>query len=131
MIVDGEPVARWISERLGYALCAPYYAVGEMVDGEIRAAIILSNFEQYDVHVSVVGGGWSRRLLHALHHYVFGQLGVLRATFLTEQPKVVEYAERLGGRVEGIMRNHYGPGRDATVIGLLREDAKFYKVRKE
>lgn len=128
MIVDGEPVARWVSERLGFALCPPYYAVGEEVDGEIAAAILLSNFEQHDVQITAAGGRWSRRLLRALHEYVFGQLGVLRATFLTEQPKVVGYAKRLGGEVEGLMRNHYGKGRHATVIGLLREDAIFYKV---
>lgn len=128
MIVDGERVALWLSERLGFALCPPYYAVGEEVDGEIVAAILLNNFEEHDVHVTVAGRSWSRRLLIALHDYVFGQLGVLRATFLTEQPKVVEYAKRIGGEIEGRMRNHYGVGRHATVIGLLREDAIFYKM---
>lgn len=123
-------MAQWVSSRLGFALCPPYYAVGEEVDGEIVAAIMLSNFEQHDVQITAAGHGWSRRLLLALHGYVFGQLGVLRATFLTEQPKVVEYAKRLGGEIEGLMRNHYGPGRHATVIGLLREDAIFYKVAK-
>lgn len=112
-------------------MCPPYYAVGEEVDGELVAGIILCGFERYDVQVSVAGKGWSRRLLRAIHDYVFSQLGVLRATFLTEQPKVAEYALRLGGSIEGVLRNHYGPGRDAILIGLLREEAIFYKVPQE
>lgn len=128
MLVDGEQVARWVSVQLGYALCPPYYAIGTERDGEIVNGVIFCGFEAYDVQVTAAGSGWSLPLVRALHGYVFDQLGCLRATFLTEKPKVVDYVVRLGGEVEGCLRNHFGEGRNATVIGLLREHAKFYTL---
>jgi len=46
-------------------------------------------------------------------------------TITTEKPEVVEYAKRLGGEVEGRLRDHFGEGRDATIIGILKKDWRF------
>jgi hypothetical protein len=45
-------------------------------------------------------------------------------TVITEQPKVVEYAQRIGGVVEGALRNQFGAGRDGVLIGILRDEWK-------
>lgn len=128
MIVDGDGVAQWVSRRLGIGLCPPFYAVGTEKDGQIVNGILLTCFERNDVRVSVAGAGWTLPLMRALHAYVFGQLGCIRATFVTEQPAVIDYARRLGGKVEGVMRSHFGPGRDGTIIGLLKEEAIYFRV---
>lgn len=94
-------------------------------DGQIIAGAIFNVFEKPDLHVSIAGHGWTRTFCREVGRYVFEQLGYLRMTALTEQPEVVRFAERLGGQVEGLLRNHFGPGRDAVIIGILREEYKF------
>jgi hypothetical protein len=131
VIVDGEGVARFVSESLGFALCPPSDAVGTVRDGKIINGILLSGFDHKDVRITVAGKGWTREFLTALGEYVFGQLGCIRATFVTEQPKVVEYAKRLGGEVEGVMRSHFGPGRDGVIIGVLAEHYRYVRVPRQ
>ena len=46
-------------------------------------------------------------------------------TVLTEQTRIVRIAERLGGQVEGLMRNHFGKGRDGFLVGILKDDWKY------
>lgn len=46
-------------------------------------------------------------------------------TAITEQPKIVRIGERLGGQVEGCLRNHFGPMRDGYVIGILKNEYRF------
>ena len=128
MIVTDERVARFVSARLGFALCPPYTCVGTERHGEIINGVILTGFEPHDVQVTVAGKGWTRGFLEAFGAYVYDQLGVARITFLTEQTGVVRLARKLGGEVEGRMRDHFGEGRDAIIIGVLKRDWKFARV---
>lgn len=125
MIVADERVARFVSETLGFPLCPPYTCMGLERGGEIVAGIVFNCFEGYDVHVTAAGKGWTRGFLRAVGDYVFGQLGCLRATATTERPEVVALAEKLGGQVEGRMRNHFGKGRDGVIIGVLADEYHF------
>ena len=94
-------------------------------DGEIIGGVIFNVFEGSAVHMSVAGSGWSAGFLAEVGHYAFDILKVERITAITEQPKVVRLSERLGGQLEGLMRNHFGKGRDAFLIGFLRDEWKF------
>lgn len=125
MIVTDERVARFLSERLGVALCPPYSLMGLERDGEIIAGVLFNQFEGANVHVSIAGTGWTRGFIEAVGRYVFEQLGCLRMTVTTEQEAVMKYACRLGGQVEGQMRDHFGEGRDAIIVGILRKEWKF------
>ncbi|MBL4858974.1 MAG: hypothetical protein JKY36_07255 [Erythrobacter sp.] len=125
MIVSDERVERFIAERLGTALCPPYTVAGLERDGEIVAAVLFNQFEGPNVHVSIAGTGWTRGFIKAVGEYVYGQLGCLRVTVTTEQEKVADYALRLGGQVEGRMRDYFGLGRDAWIIGILRSEWRF------
>lgn len=125
MIATDERVARFLSERLGTALCPPYSLMGIERDGEIVAGVLFNQFEGANVHVSIAGSGWGRDFIKAVGRYVYDQLGCLRMTITTEQPAVIDYAVRLGGEVEGLMRDHFGEGRDAWIIGILRKDWRF------
>lgn len=74
------------------------------------------------MHVTVAGHGWTKSFLTDVGQYVFGTLRCQRMTAITEQPRIVRIAERLGGQVEGMLRNHFGPGRNAFIVGILKED---------
>lgn len=127
MIVTGNHVAQFVSQRLGFALCPPFTALGLERDGALVGGVIFNQFEGADVHVSAAGSCWTRGFLRAVGAYVFDQLGCLRMTFTTEQPDVAEYAKRLGGEVEGVLRDHYGEGRGGVIIGVLKKDYAYYR----
>lgn len=96
-------------------------------DGVVRAGMVFVNWTGADIHMSAAGepGAWSRTYLREVGRYVYGQLGCLRMTILTEQPAVVRLAERLGGRVEGVKRDHFGWGRDAVMAGILADEWRY------
>lgn len=125
MIVTDERVALFVSDAVGQAFVPPYTCMGIERDGKITAGAIFNIFEGTDCHVSIAGSGWTRGFIEAVGAYVFGQLGYLRMTAITEQPEIVRFAERLGGEVEGCLRNHFGRGRPGFIVGILKEDWKF------
>lgn len=125
MIVTDERVAAFVSESLGFGFVPPYTSMGIEQDGAIVGGVLFNVFEGADVHISVAGRGWNRSFFRAVGAYVFGQLGYLRMTAITENTEVVRLAERLGGVIEGALRNHFGPGRDGFIVGILKEDWKF------
>lgn len=124
-IVADDRVIAFVSSTLGASFVPPFTCMGIEKDGEIIAGVVLNVFEGADVHVSVAGSGWTRGFLADFGNYVFDQLKCERVTAITEQPKVVRLAERLGGVVEGAMRNHFGSGRDAYIVGILKSDYRF------
>lgn len=125
MIVTDERVARFVGERVGSVIVPPFTSMGIERDGEIIAGVIFNHFERTDVHVTVAGHGWTKGFFAEVGHYAFGTLKVCRMTAITEQPAIVRIAERLGGQVEGLMRDHFGPSRDGYLVGILKQDWKF------
>ena len=125
MIVSDDRVIEFVSRECGVSFIPPMTCMGIEKDGEIIAGVVFNIFEGDDVHMSVAGHGWTRGFLADFGEYVFGQLGCLRVTAITEQPKVVRLAERLGGQVEGLMHNHFGKDRHAFVVGILKDEYRF------
>lgn len=125
MIVADERVARFVADRLGFGLCPPFTCMGIERDGEIVGGVVFNNFEGGSVHVTVAGEGWSRSFLRAVGGYVFDTLGCRRMTAVTEYPAIVDLALRLGGQVEGRLRDHFGDGRDGTIMGILRREWRY------
>lgn len=124
-IVSGERVARFVSRRLCIAVTPPYMAIGIERFGDIVAGVILHCFEGPNVHLTAAGTGWTRSFFRAVGAYVFGALGCCRVTFTTESEAVARYAERLGAKREGLLRDQFGEGRDGIVLGLLKREWRF------
>jgi len=122
LIVTDERVARFVGERCGTIIYPPFTAMGIEKDGQVTAGVIFNCYTGNDISVTVAGGPFNRGFIAAVGRYVFEQIGCLRMSITTEQPKVIEIAHRLGAQTEGLKRNHFGKGRDGTVLGLLRED---------
>lgn len=91
-------------------------------DGGVAYGLLFNCFEGAAVHVTAGGTGWGLQFLRAVGDYVYGQLGCERMTFTTEQPRVINYVQRLGGKIEGRLRNQFGAGRDGIVVGILRDE---------
>lgn len=127
MIVTDERAERFIAERLGFAPAPPFTVMGVERDGGIVGACLFNQFEGANVHVSAAGHGWTLPFMRAVGDYVYRQLGCERITLTTESEVVARYAERLGGKREGLMRSHFGAGRDAIIIGVLREEYAYLK----
>lgn len=121
-IVADERVAPFVARQCGVYIPAPYTVMGLEKDGQIVAGVAFHHFTGCDVHVTVAGKGWTRGFLAEVGGYVFGTLGCIRMTALTEQERVIRIAKKLGGQIEGRLRNHFGPGRDAVVLGILKDD---------
>jgi hypothetical protein len=131
VIVTGEAVAQFVSDRIGSAFCPPYTTMGLVRGDNLIAGVLFNQFEGFDVHVTLAGQGWTRRFVEAVGDYVYRQLGCLRMTATTEQPEVINYAIRLGGEVEGRLKNHFGPGRDGIIVGILREQWRYGKFHPD
>lgn len=128
MIVGGEPVAKFVSDALDIGLCPPYFALGIEREGRVVAGVVFNCFEGADVHFTAAGTGWTREFMQAIGHYVFVLLDCERMTAVTESPKVAALGVKLGGEIEGRLRNHFGYGRDGIVIGVLRSEYRYAKV---
>ena len=122
MIVTDERVARFVGEKCSTIIYPPFTAMGVERNGEIIAGVVFNCYTGNDIAVTVAGGPFTRGFITAVGQYVFEQIGCLRMSITTEQPNVIEIAHRLGAQTEGLKRNHFGKGRDGTVLGLLRED---------
>ena len=125
MIVTDERVSVFIGDKLGIGVFPPWTAMGIEKDGEIVAGILFNCFEGADVHVTACGSGFRKNFLQNVGDYVYNQLGCARMTFKTEKEYVAKLAEKLGGKREGILRNHFGEGRDAILIGVLKNEYRF------
>lgn len=127
MIVSDQRAADFIAQKIGYALCAPYQAIGWERDGQVVAAIGFTCWDGDDVRVTVAAekGRMKRELFRAAARYAFGQMGCVRATIITESPEVADYGERLGAEPEGKSRNQFGIGRDGFRLAFHRDGWRF------
>lgn len=122
MIVTDERVAQFVAKQCGVVVNPPYTLMGLESRGDIIGGVVFNHWTGFDIHMTAAGRGWTKGFLADVGCYLFDQLRVRRVTIITEQPKVVRLSERLGGQVEGLMREHFGPGRDAFVVGILKND---------
>ena len=122
MIVTDERVAKFVGDRCEAIIYPPYTAMGIERNGEIIAGAVFNAYTGSDIEVTVAGGPFSRTFISEVGRYVFEQVGCLRLSITTMKPEVIKIAQRLGAQTEGLKRNHFGKGKDGTVLGILRED---------
>ncbi|GAB6854041.1 GNAT family N-acetyltransferase [Asaia astilbis] len=118
-------IPRFLGERLGVAFYPPFTTMGLERNGEIIAAFLFNIYTGPDIHVTIAGSGWTRRFLREMGQYLFEQLKVERFTAITENQSVVDIVKRVGGRKEGLLRNHFGPDRDGILLGVLKNEYRY------
>lgn len=120
-------MARFVGEKLNFGVFPPWTAMGVEKDGEIIGGVVFNCFEGNDLQISVAGRGFGKNFLQSVGDYVYNQLGYGRMTIKTEQESVVKLAERLGGKIEGMLRAHFRNGNSAWIVGILKEEYRFLK----
>lgn len=126
MIVSDDRVAIFVAKACSVQIVPPYTCMGIERGGEIVGGAVFNNFTGADIHVTVAGKGWTPRFLREVGRYVFDKLRCVRITVITEKPNVVRIALRLGGEIEGALRNQFGIGRDAKLIGVHKDKWPFF-----
>ncbi len=121
---DGR-ISCFLADRLNALFYPPFTMMGIEKHGGIIAGVLFNNYEGTDIHATIAGHGWTRRFLREMGRYLFEQIGVERFTGITEHQNVVDIVQRLGGQKEGVLRRHFGPGRDGIVCGVLREEYRY------
>lgn len=123
--VSDNRVVIFVAEQCNTLFYPPFTCLGVEKDGEVIGGVVFNCYEGADIHATVAGKGWTKGFLADVGHYVFDHLKCERITAVTEQIPVVRIAERLGGKIEGCLRSHFGKGRDGYVIGILRDEYRF------
>lgn len=123
---DQDPrIPAFLERHLGVAFFPPFTTMGIEKDGEIIGGVLFNIYTGHDIHVSLAGSGWTRSFLRYVGQYLYDQLCVERFTAITEKQNVVDIVYRLGGRKEGVIRNHFGFGRDGIILGVLRDEYRY------
>lgn len=125
-LIFDDRVAAYVARRLNHAisLTPPYSCVGVERNGRIIAGAVFNGWTGPDIELTIAvdHGGLTRGFMRAMADYAFRQCGCVRASFTTTNPRAVTVLTKLGGRIEGVKRNAYGPGCDAVQIGILKEE---------
>lgn len=123
---ENDPrIPAFMERALGMQFFPPFTCMGLEKDGQIIAGMLFNVYTGPDIHVTIAGSGWTRRLLREMGQYLFDILQVERFTAVTEKQNVIGIVERVGGKREGILRNHFGPNRNGIVIGVLKDEYRY------
>ena len=122
IVYTGPEVAKFVGDRVGSEVYPPYTCMGLGDENGIYAGVVFNCYTGADIHFTAAGSRWTRQFLREVWQYVFVQMKCLRMTAVTRQPEVVRLAQRLGGEIEGRLRNHFGHGEDGIILGILKED---------
>lgn len=124
MIVTDARVAEYVGQKVDRLIYPPWTAMGLEHNGRIVCGAVFNCFTGYDCHLTIAAerGAITRNFLKEMGRYVGELMGCGRITLMTEQPEVIDIAMRLGAQIEGRIRNHFGPGRDAILLGILKEE---------
>lgn len=125
MIIYGDEVAEFVSQKLSCAFHHPYVAIGVKQSGVVRAGAVLNCYiEGVDIEVTLAAlpHSLTKNLLRALQSYIFDQAKCTRVSFTTSDSHVVTVLQKAGAVIEGVKRRATKDGKDAVLLGLLRED---------
>lgn len=129
-------VAAWVEQKLGGdTVDVPFYAIG--ITGEGGALIGGAYFYNYrsgdanDICCAVAvedGNTISRDVLRKILSYPFGQLSLPRISIEIDESnqRAIEQADIIGFKLEGRKRRAGKGGGDILLMGLLRDECKFW-----
>jgi RimJ/RimL family protein N-acetyltransferase len=142
MILAGqrERVAAWVAGRIRDMETPPdrdYEAIGVIgKGGELIGGVIYTEYRemapgQHDIRMHCAGqAGWlTPKTLRTFFAYPFLQLSCIRvtATVSRANKKALDLNRRLGFQIEGCIRDGFGLGKDALIMGMKRHECRWIK----
>lgn len=121
---------KWLSDQLGIPFDADFsYPIGFAHHDQLIAVVAFHDYRPPDVHFSVAATSprWATRAnLDALWRYAFEFLKCGRVTAVTNKSnkRARSILERVGFRLEGVMRHQRPNGEDGMLYGILKEEYK-------
>lgn len=117
---DAE-VAKIVGARLDRVIVPPYTAMGVLRNGRLTGGIIFSNFNKYDIELTIAGiNGAPKGYYKAVAIYIFAQLKCVRVTMTVRSKdlRTIAIARRFGFKIEGVKRRQFGDD-DGVIFGML------------
>jgi len=124
-LVTDARVAKFVGDRVDRTIYPPFTSLGIERGGEVVAGAVFNCYTGADIHLTAAGERFTRGFIRHMGRYVFDQLKCERMTVITEQPEVSALTIRLGGVIEGTLRNQFGAGRDGVILGILKGEYKY------
>jgi RimJ/RimL family protein N-acetyltransferase len=129
-------VARFVASRIpgGFRIRPDrdYRAIGFVRGGKLLAGVILHDFREFDVSLSVAAEGkdWPViEMLRFIAHLVFQDWGCTRMTVLISQKnkRAREFARKVGFKEEGCMEAGFDGKVNGIIYGLTRQGCRWLK----
>lgn len=134
-------MAFWVASRIRDMVDAPsdpnmYDAIGVARNGTLIGGVIYQNFRKlqdgtYETNLSWAGErGWLTRLfIRQMFAYPFIGLNCSRMCGIVSKSNKISrnIAERLGFKLEGVLKGGSGVGRDAVLYGMTRDSCRWIK----
>lgn len=129
MIVHGEGLRQYIETKLDCRLRPDAQFIGRERDGVLLGVCGFQDWNYTDVELVWAGsrGFGSKELARVCWHYVWETLGCERCTgrIRADNTHSLALAERMGFKREGLLRRAW-QGHDVHIVGMLREECRFY-----
>jgi RimJ/RimL family protein N-acetyltransferase len=102
--------------------------LGVVIGGELVAAMAVGGKERGNVEITFAADSpkWATRdTIRRMMAWPFDQLDCHRVTtrIAASNKRAIRFNEGIGFRREGVIREGWGPGEDAVLLGLLRSEA--------
>lgn len=124
-IVQGPSVAQFVGHKCGAQFAEPYLAIGFGEDGVVLGGAVFNNWNGRNVDLSVANAvvKWPPAFVRYFEDYIWNTLGVARVTMVV-RPGTERMCLKMGAKMEGLLRDWYGEGRDGVLFGLLKAEWK-------
>lgn len=106
-----DQVVRYLFQAHGWRAFRYDKALGILVDGQLRGAILFHCFNGFNVELSYYGQGtMTAGVIRCIARYILGTFDPARLTVMTSKrnKRYIRAFQKLGFRLEGIQRCHYG-----------------------
>lgn len=127
--LQNQMLCDWAARELRQEAFDRAQAIGFMDGNVLIAAVVLHDHAPPNVMLSWVFKSprfFSRTVIRIVFEWAFSQMGVERVTGLVDKrnKRARKLNERLGMKLEGVLRKASPEGRDLFVYGMLREEAE-------